>query len=132
MTFDEAIEKIDNITSEINIRQEVINDIYGVVETLRKEYAPDIEMTEAEKQLIERFIFYGFSFTQFVDAINNGNEFETHHALYVEANECFKHRIVSDGYVLNERLLMQAWINTKTIKVIGENNDKATSGRNKD
>ncbi|WP_273752827.1 hypothetical protein [Leuconostoc mesenteroides] len=47
-TFDEAIEKIESITDELNIRQEVINDVVSVVEGLREEYAPTIEMTKLQ------------------------------------------------------------------------------------
>ena len=46
ITFDVAIEKIESITDDLNIRQEVINDIVSVVEGLRKEYAPTVEMTK--------------------------------------------------------------------------------------
>ena len=52
MTFDVAIEKIESITDDLNIRQEVINDIVSVIEQLRQEYAPTIEMTQEQHDLI--------------------------------------------------------------------------------
>lgn len=54
MTFDEAIEKIESITDELNIRQEIINDVVSVVEGLRKDYAPTVEMTKEQRDLILR------------------------------------------------------------------------------
>lgn len=76
MTFDEAIEKIESITDELNIRQEVINDVVSVVEGLRKEYAPTIEMTYEQKEYYaSRTLLSGLVFNQntqyYTDEVHN-------------------------------------------------------------
>lgn len=76
MTFDEAIEKIESLTDELNIRQEVINDVVSVVEGLRKEYAPTIEMTQEQKEYYaSRTLLSGMVFNQntqyYTDDVHN-------------------------------------------------------------
>lgn len=143
MTFDEAVEELktlskngadtwygDNLEKRTHVKGHIESgSVEMLIYQLRKEYAPTIEMTVTEKEVMTRFICNVFSFTQFIEAINNG--YDTRNMLYHEAKKDFKKRVISDGYVLNERQLMQAWLHPETIKVIGENYDTATSSRNK-
>lgn len=95
MTFDEAIEKIESITDELNIRQEVINDVVSVVEGLRKEYAPTVEMTSGNKAT---FIQEGDSLSKLLTGYFGFD------ALYW-------------GDV-SERKVAQAWLHPELIKVV--------------
>lgn len=106
MTFDEAIEKIESITDELNIRQEIINDIVSVVGGLRKEYAPTVEMTKRQYA----FITSEYERENVVDAVANltVDDFlkENFHAKFWEP--------------LTQREVVQAWLHPETIKVVDE------------
>lgn len=96
MTFDEAIEKIESITDELNIRQEVINDIVSVVEGLRKEYAPTVEMTQRQ--------YHSFKLWKYHTAgWNMTNCAEWARDEHLKASEA-----------------MEAWLHPETIKVVDE------------
>ncbi|WP_273713170.1 hypothetical protein [Leuconostoc mesenteroides] len=100
MTFDEAIEKIESITDELNIRQEVINDVVSVVEGLREEYAPTVEMTKEQRK--------GLLF--------DGKGRETPHKNFVFMKEVQK---VNEKNI-NIDILMSAFVHPETIKVVDE------------
>lgn len=99
-TFDEAIEKIESITDELNIRQEIINDIVSVVEGLRKEYAPTVEMTKVQKDTI-------------ISLLDNSD---------ISKDDWYT-MITDDSPELPEisyRQAILAYMNPKTIKVVDE------------
>lgn len=98
MTFDEAIEKIESITDELNIRQEIINDVVSVVEGLREEYAPTIEMTKLKRGV----------FADEMEDIATQDDLDL---------------FFTDGLNLGDvtlRKALNAWIHPETIKVVDE------------
>lgn len=86
---------------------------------------PIVEMTKEQKEV---FLFYKTTtwFSVFLGKLNDPDNKEFRSLPNLNA---FK-----DWGFQKEREceLMQAWLHPETIKIIGENNDTATSSRNKD
>ena len=110
MTFDEAIKILGEgvFTDNVNFgdstfvsKHEITNlDMIQIINDLRQEYTPTIEMTKKER-------------VNFLNAKNSGKSFY----------ELWGHYKLDSHNSLgnySEEQLMQAWLNPETIKVIGE------------
>ncbi|WP_251920664.1 hypothetical protein [Leuconostoc citreum] len=134
MTFDEAIEQMEELQGSAGYAtygvpeannfsgydvHEYLNAANEIINNLRKEYAPTVEMTQEQYQ-------------QFINFRKRTDSVQTH-AVTLHDKKTKYPEFLNDlvGGVYG-RLFLQAWLHPETIKVIGENNDTATSGRNKD
>lgn len=111
MTFDEMIKKVLN-NENYNTDGLSVDDVITLIEVLRLEYAPTVEMT---KEDINNFRFY----------LENSNFFsliERNHAV-IESEMLGITEGVNEFLDLSDEDLMQAWLHLETIKVVGENND---------
>ncbi|WP_273706191.1 hypothetical protein [Leuconostoc mesenteroides] len=111
MTFDEAIEKIESITDELNIRQEIINDVVSVVEGLRKDYAPTIEMKPYQFEVFKKYR-YGVS----KGDIDFGGIWPDEPYRMMEY---FKEEPYT-GTTIWDDSFAQAWLHPETIKIVDE------------
>lgn len=119
MTFDEAIEKVEQLANfEVgkttgNIRRDFkleIGDVRDILTGLREEYAPTVEMTAKEKGNFLSIATSSVTFTNFHEQVLKQS---TNIKLGIQASpELYKH--------LSEKELMQAWLYPETIKVVDE------------
>ena len=106
MTFDEAFEKTIEIANEF---EGVVpnEDIYVIIEQLREEYAPTIEMTNIQAMFIsEQYSVVNLlADVESIDIVDNDivNYFD---------EEFWK--------PLSQREVISAWLNPETIKVVDE------------
>ncbi|GMA66791.1 MULTISPECIES: hypothetical protein [Leuconostoc gelidum group] len=107
-TFDEAIEELRLAIPE-KFYQPTMHDVAVILETqnkvvdsLRKEYAPTIEMTKHEKKYLLRYL-NNSSFNWLIEDIFS-----------LETDDFEK---------LSDEDLMQAWLHPETIKIIEEKNN---------
>lgn len=127
MTFDEAIEQMEELQGSAGYAtygvpeannfsgydvHEYLNAANEIINNLRKEYAPTTEMTEGQFK-----------------TILDPKEGKSILGLLGGNTQYFDYLFWEP---LTEKQIVQAWLHPETIKVIGENNDTATSGRNKD
>lgn len=118
MGFDEAIKKAkeDSFVEEMLSDVVDLEDVIELLENLKKEYAPTVEMTQAQKDV---FLFYKKMtwFSLFISKLNEENNmvFAT-----LPDVSCFGKWGVSKE---REIELMQAWLHLETIKVVGENDE---------
>ena len=54
MTFDEAETKVENLVGDLNIPLGVEGTLLDIIDKLREEYAPTVEMTKAKRDFILR------------------------------------------------------------------------------
>lgn len=103
MTFDEAIKyaKENSFVEEMLSNVVELEDVIDILEKLKKEYAPTIEMTKIEKDTLLEYIFG-----------DEGNFFDL-----VEYETDYSYRKLSTSE------LMQAWLHPETIKIVGDEND---------
>ena len=97
MTFDEATTKVENIVGDLNIPLGVEGTLLDIIEILREEYAPTIEMTSGNKAT---FMEDGDSLTKLLTGY-------------------YGFDILYWGD-LTERQLATAWLHPETIKVVDE------------
>ena len=97
MTFDEAEIKVENLVGDLNIPLGVEGTLLDVIDKLREEYAPTIEMTSGNKATfmedgdsLSKLLtgYYGFDVLYWGD--------------------------------FSERKVTQAWLHPDTIKVVDE------------
>lgn len=99
MKFEEAIDKIDVNGTLI--------DTLGVLQALRQEYAPTVEMTETGKNYLLYYL-ENSSFGSFISDIN----LVRIGTIGVNPTDYFED--------LSDEDLMQAWLHPETIKVVDE------------
>lgn len=127
-TFDEAVEKIDELQGSVgyatggvpesnNFNGYDVNDYLNVatevIELLRKEYAPTIEMTQQQKDV---FLLYK-KITWFDLFLSKLNEPDDRELSTLPNLSSFDNWGLSKE---RENELMQAWLHPETIKVIDE------------
>lgn len=100
MTFDEAVDK-SRVLSMDGTQQIYGDDVTQLINDLRQEYAPTVEMTQWQANTL----IYYLNNAKFFNLLNN----EVHDY---------------DFEKLNEEDLMQAWLHPKSIKIIGEKNGR--------
>ena len=138
MTFDEAIKEYKlrssvgplvqgmNLSPFVNVPQQeydrvkfLNNLFYATINKLRQEYAPAIYMKESEYDfifpLIKKGKEMGATFTEFWSVYKDDRNREHLKPIFETQEKA-----------------MLIWLHPETIKVIGENNDTATSSRNED
>jgi len=101
MKFDDAVQIIDGITmisGDFGVSPDVAKRI---IEDLREEYEPTIEMTKFEKDTLLKYIFG-----------DEGNFFDL-----IEYETDYLYRKLSTSE------LMQAWLHPETIKVVNDEKD---------
>ena len=108
MTFDEALD-------EMNADQEPSESI-RFMERLRDIYAPTVEMTEEEKNVLVDFKKH-WTFTQFINAIEGNYE---HNMYFEKVEKTFRKMRADNGYMIDEDKLMLAWLHPETIKIVDE------------
>jgi len=124
MTFDEAIKVLGEglLTDKINFgdstfvsKRNITNlDTIQIINDLRKEYAPTINMTQEEYEYFKTFRYTDSSFTQLSESI-------------MKQGDLVKFGLKSAPLYLMglpEEQLMQAWLHPESIKVIGEQNNE--------
>ena len=97
MTFDEATTKVENIVGDLNIPLGVEGTLLDIIEILREEYAPTIEMTSGDKVT---FMQEGDSLSKLLTGY-------------------YDFDVLYWGDV-SERKVAQAWLHPETIKVVDE------------
>jgi len=103
MTFDEAIDEVrshENTYDETSGTMQTFS-VLDMIDELREEYAPTIEMTKEQARV---FTLYYDSKKPF-----NKSDFEYPDNLFMKS--------------INEKDLMQAWLYPETIKIVKENNN---------
>lgn len=53
MTFDEAATKVENLVGDLNIPLGVEGTLLDIIDKLREEYAPTVEMTKEEFEIFD-------------------------------------------------------------------------------
>lgn len=122
MTFDEALEELktlskngadtwygDNLEKRTHVKGHIESgSVEMLVYKLRKEYAPTVEMTKKQYHSFKLWKYHtaGWNMTNCAEWARDED---------ITANNA-----------------MRAWLHPETIKIIGGNNDTATSSRNKD
>lgn len=109
MTFDEAIDKIDVNGTLI--------DTLGVLQDLREEYAPTVEMTQEQVNVIDSFK-KNFSASYLPEVIHNQPEGDWSF-LDELSGKLFGHR---QGGMTDKNIedIMRIWLHPETIKVVDE------------
>lgn len=116
MTFDEAIEKLEQLANfEVgkttgNIRRDFkleLGDVRDLLTELREEYAPTVEMTKVGKNYLLYYL-ENSSFGSFISDINLVRS----GTIGVEPTDYFED--------LSDEDLMQAWLHPELIKVVDE------------
>lgn len=124
MTFDKAIEELkilsengadtwygDNLEKRTHVRGHIESgSVEMLIYKLRKEYAPTIEMTKEQYK----------AFVESVEGLATQKQLDS----FVDEELDLGDMTVRRG--------LNAWLHPETIKVIGEDDDKATSSRNED
>ena len=108
MTFEEATENINVLSSFstlYGISPKVVQDI---INSLKQEYAPTIEMTSEEKEGI-------------ITGLKYKNEYNSPFANFSETYRRINQNWGDRMYInLTEEQLMQAWLNPEVIRVLEE------------
>lgn len=114
MGFDEAIKKAkeDSFVEEMLSDVVDLEDVIELLENLKKEYAPTVEMTKEDRNTF-RFYLENSTFFSLI---------ERNHAV-IEAEMLGITEGVNEFLDLSDEDLMQAWLHLETIKVVGENNE---------
>lgn len=102
MTFDEVIEK-SRVLSMDGTQQIYSDDVIQLINELRQEYAPTVEMAEGQAK-----------------TILDPEQGEKLTALLADGVPNFDYLFWEP---LTEKQVAQAWLHPETIKVIGEEND---------
>lgn len=124
MTFDEALKEVselskkgadtwygDQLEKRTNVKEHLeTGDVEVIINKLRKEYAPTVEMTKKQ---------YG----QFVDFRKRTDSVQTHAVTLRDKKTKYPKFLndLVDG--IRGRLFLQAWLHPETIKVMEEKNN---------
>lgn len=116
MTFDEAMAKVGTYLKNNSLNNSLNNDkfFYIILNDLRQEYVPTIEMTFEEHEYFKTFRYTDSSFTQLSESI-------------MKQGDLVKFGLKSTPLYLMglpEEQLMQAWLHPESIKVLGEQNNE--------
>lgn len=111
MTFDEARRYLIGNFEDMNLEA-----VISILNSLREEYAPTVEMTEDKKNVLVDFKKH-WTFTQFVSAIEGDYE---NNMYFEKVEKTFRKMRIANGYMIDEDKLMQAWLHPETIKVVDE------------
>ncbi|MET3356914.1 hypothetical protein IRM63_06130 [Leuconostoc citreum] len=135
MTFDDVIKEIYNPLiyqwpspsgEMVSVaKQKTTLELVETIKELKQEYAPTIEMTQRQKDLLLHYKQHSW-FSLFLGKLN-----DPYNEIYRSLPDlsCFDNWGTAKE---RENEILSAWLHPETIKVIGENNDTATSSRNKD
>lgn len=128
MTFDEMIEKLLN-NEDYNTDGLSVDDVITLIEVLRLEYAPTVEMTQrAYKYLKEehdKFIKTGND--NFLSNNGLGNwRFNDEHRIDIESGEAYIDEFTAEhnhfkGLTRTE--VIQTWLHPETIKIVDKEED---------
>jgi len=105
MKFDDAVQIIDGITmisGDFGVSQDVAKRI---IEDLREEYTPTIEMTKNDRDIL-LYNLQNYPFDVFAESIALSDK----EKFGLPANKEFKGLSIED--------LMQAWLHPETIKIV--------------
>ncbi|NLT85664.1 hypothetical protein [Leuconostoc sp.] len=118
MTFDESIAKVGTYLKNNDLSNSDNNDrfFYNILNDLRQEYAPTVEMTEDEKNVLVEFK-KNWTFTQFVSAIEGNYE---NNMYFEKVEKTFRKMRIANGYMIDEEKMMLAWLHPKTIEIVDE------------
>ncbi|QGN59926.1 hypothetical protein [Leuconostoc citreum] len=121
-TFNDAIREV-NLISMNGIDDISGEDAIHVINLLRQEYAPTVEMKPYQFEVFKKYR-YGVS----KGDIDFGGIWpdEPYRMMQYFKEESYT------GTTIWDDSFAKSWLHPETIKVIGENNDTATSSRNKD
>ena len=104
MTFDEAETKVENLVGDLNIPLGVEGALLDIIDELREEYAPTIEMTKEQYDyilpLIKEGKELGATFTEFWEVYEFTEPLKT---FYMKFN--------------NQEQAMQVWLHPEIIKI---------------
>lgn len=123
LTFDEAIKEIDNALDLVDY-EDMPNKIYDVLNKLRQEYAPTIEMTQRAYEYLkeehDKFIKTGNE--NFLSNNGLGNwRFDDEHRVDIESGEAYIDEFTAEYNHfkgLTRTDVIQAWLHPETINVI--------------
>ena len=108
MTFDEAIEIVEVFDEDPELEYWMPSSkVYEIIERLREEYAPTIEMTNYQKGLLLRYL-EDLSFSELISDV------------YLSRADGAgdEHGDRYDG--LSDEDIMNAWLHPETIKIVDE------------
>lgn len=107
MTFDEAKKEIDEALDLIEY-EDMANRVVEIIDSLKEEYAPTVEMTKEQKQILDSYREPG---------LYDGDY--AFYAFYDEAHD-YRLSLIDTGLFDNitEKQLMQAWLQPETIKIV--------------
>lgn len=115
MIFDETVREVQLISMN-GLDDMSGEDAIRLINMLRQEYAPTVEMTEMQMKQMMSFKEVNAGFSTFMYKQGLGQL------------PAFSDFITTK----RENELLQAWLHPETIKVIGEENDTAKGSRNED
>lgn len=117
MTFDEAETKVENLVGDLNIPLGVEGTLLDVIDKLREEYAPTVEMTQEQVNVIDSFK-KNFSASYLPEVIHNQPEGDWSF-LDELSGKLFGHR---QGGMTDKNIedIMRIWLHPETIKVVDE------------
>lgn len=107
MKFDEAETKVENLVGDLNIPLGVEGSLLDIIDKLREEYAPTVEMTEIGKNYLLYYL-ENSSFGSFISDINLVRS----GTIGVKSTDYFED--------LSDEELMQAWLHPDKVKVVDE------------
>jgi len=106
MNFDEAKKEIDEALDLIDY-EDMPNIIDGIIDSLKEEYAPTVEMTKEQKRILDSYREPGL--------------YDGDYAFYVFYDEAHDYRLsLRDTGLfdtLTEKQLMQAWLHPEIVVV---------------
>lgn len=116
MTFDEAIDK-SRVLSMDGTNQVYSDDVIQLINDLRQEYAPTIEMTKAQFDQVE-YAKKNLTASQLPRVIHNQPEGDWSY-LDELSGRLFKHQ---QGGMTDKNIedIMQIWLHPETIKIVDE------------
>ena len=114
MVFDEAIKYANENSFVEEMLSDVVEleDVIELLENIKKEYAPTVEMTKEDRNTL-RFYLENSTFFSLI---------ERKHA-FIEVEMLGITSGSNEFLNLSDEDLMQAWLHPETIKVIGEDNE---------
>lgn len=106
MTFDEAETKVENLVGDLNIPLGVEGTLLDIIDKLREEYAPKVEMTSRQKETLLTMKGDKISLVTILAEFYDGNLINDFDNLY--------------WFPMTETKLVQAWLHPETIKIDDE------------
>ena len=114
MTFDETIEVLANSQNNKLVKEGQLAyglycayDVVGMLQKLKEEYSPTVEMTKEQKRILDSYREPGL--------------YEGDYAFYDETHD-YRLSLRDTGLfdTITEKQLMQAWLNPNSIQIIDE------------